>query len=66
MSSDASVREPDRFGPWLKGEELPPPVPGASLAWLCKKQGTDEEALIELHFGGAGLGLQLSEAVAAN
>ena len=66
MTSNVGVREPDRFGPWLKGQELPPPIPDASLAWRCQKQDTDEEALVELHFGGAGLGLQLREAVAAN
>ena len=66
MTSTEGLHEPDRFGPWLKGQPLPPPVPGQSLAWLCQKQGSDEQALVELHFGGAGLGLQLREAVAAN
>ena len=66
MTSDVGVREPDRFGPWLKGHEVPPPTPGASLAWRCQKKDSDEEALVELHFGGAGLGLQLRDAVAAN
>ena len=66
MTSDQGIREPDRFGPWIKGQQVSPPVPGQSLAWLCQKQGSDEQALVELHFGRAGLGLQLRDAVAAN
>ena len=45
---------------------MSPPVPGTSFAWRCRNKDSDEEALIELHFGGAGLGLQLRDAVAAN
>ncbi len=66
MTSADGPREPTRFGSWLKGTSLAEPVPGHSLAWLCQKEGSAEEALVELHFGGAGLGLQLRDAVAAN
>ncbi len=55
-------REPKRFGPWRKG----PADPERPWAWLCDHERTGEKAIVELHFGGPSLGLQLREAVAAN